>query len=418
MKIKKDSIVFERDVILKIENISKEYVLGTVTGQTLKDAIRDRFNKQKETERHNQTYVALDNVSFEVEKGETIGLIGRNGAGKSTLLKIISRITAPSSGKVYMDGRVSSMLEVGTGFHQELTGRENIYLNGSILGMTQAEIDEKIESIIEFSECREFIDTPVKRYSSGMYVKLAFAVASHLDSEIMIMDEVLAVGDLKFQTKCLNKMKEVAETEGRTILYVSHNMDTIHKLCKRCIVLEHGKIMFDGSVDEAIQIYLGEKICTETSIDFREYRRPGWLGREDVRLICGEYPGKVDNIVENDELKIYLKWVANVDVEHVGIRVEILDNEEHPFATAVFYDCFSGEQKEIGEKQFSIDVSSVMNGKYKTIYTVFCVNHYQESIDLDCVKGLDFEIKRQIEDDDMKWKNAAWGNIQLSCNVK
>lgn len=416
MKANRTTQQNKQNIILKVDGVCKEYVLGTVTGQTLKDTLRDKWNRKEQVQKHNQRFVALDDVSFEVKKGETVGLIGRNGAGKSTLLKIISRITAPSAGKVYIDGRISSMLEVGTGFHQELTGRENIYLNGSILGMTKAEIDQKIESIIEFSECRDFIDTPVKRYSSGMYVKLAFAVASHLESEIMIMDEVLAVGDLKFQTKCLNKMKEIAETEGRTILYVSHNMDTIHKLCKRCIVLEHGKVAFDGGVDDAVKLYLGESVCTKTTVDYTQYRRPGWLGRDDVRLTWGEYQDQTDNVFTGSEMILYLRWTANSDVETMGVRVELLDNEDRPFATAIFYDCFSGKMGEQGEGVFTVDISNVMNGEYKTIYTLFCVNSYQESVDFDCVKGLDFEIKRERADNKMKWKNASWGNVLLDGN--
>ena len=175
-------------------------------------------------------------------RGDALGIIGHNGAGKSTLLKLLSRVTAPTAGSISYNGRITSMLEVGTGFHGELTGRENIYMNGAILGMTKKEIDAKMEQIIDFSEVRQFIDTPVKRYSSGMYVKLAFSVAAHLDSEIMIMDEVLAVGDMAFQKKCLDKMREAADKEGRTVLYVSHNMNTIRQLCDRCIVLEHGRI--------------------------------------------------------------------------------------------------------------------------------------------------------------------------------
>ena len=197
-----------------------------------------------------EIFLVLDDVSFEVSKGECVGIIGHNGAGKSTLLKLISRITAPTSGDIWMNGRVASMLEVDTEFHGELTGRENIYMNGAILGMKKKEIDEKMEDIIEFSECRQFIDTPVKRYSSVMYVKLAFSVAAHLDSEIMIMDEVLAVGDINFQQKCLEKMRSVATEEGRTILYVSHNMSTIRTLCNRCMVLDHGKLNFDGDAEK------------------------------------------------------------------------------------------------------------------------------------------------------------------------
>ena len=195
------------------------------------------------------TFLALDSVNLEVNRGERIGIIGANGAGKSTLLKVLCRITSPTDGRVRFRGRIASMLEVGTGFHAELTGRENIYLNGAILGMTKKEVTSKIDSIIEFSECEKFIDTPVKRYSSGMFVKLAFAVAAHLDAEIMIMDEVLAVGDMHFQKKCIGKMRDLATEEDRTVLYVSHNMNTIRDLCDRCIVLDHGKIVFDGDVE-------------------------------------------------------------------------------------------------------------------------------------------------------------------------
>jgi ABC-type polysaccharide/polyol phosphate transport system ATPase subunit len=184
-----------------------------------------------------------------VKKGEALGIIGHNGAGKSTLLKILSRVTGPSKGSIQFNGRIASMLEVGTGFHPELTGRENIYMNGAILGMSKSEIDKKFDEIVEFAEIAKFIDTPVKRYSSGMYVKLAFSVAAHLDSEIMIMDEVLAVGDVNFQDKCLSKMGFEA-AKGKTVLYVSHNMNTIKRLCQRCLVLKKGQIMFDGSKEE------------------------------------------------------------------------------------------------------------------------------------------------------------------------
>ena len=400
----------EEEVILKVEGVGKDYVLGTVTGETLKDALKRR---KSEAERHNKKFTALDAVSFEVKRGETVGLIGSNGAGKSTLLKLISRITAPTRGTICIDGRVASMLEVGTGFHQELTGRENIYLNGSILGMSKKEIDEKLDSIIEFSECAEFIDTPVKRYSSGMYVKLAFSVAAHLDSEIMIMDEVLAVGDVKFQQKCLNKMKEVAEKEGRTILYVSHNMDTIRKLCKRCLVLQSGQLVLDGTVEEAIKLYMGEHLRTATSIDFTKYLRPGWLGRDDVRLTWAEYPTEESKVTENEKLELRLTWRCNQPVMNMGIRVELMDGEERPFATSVCYDLFSGDRDAVGETTLRLDLESVRNGKYRTYYTVFCVDAYGQSVDLDCVRGLDIEIERTFMHGTMQWKNASWGNVEL-----
>lgn len=254
---------------MKIDHVSKKYRLGMIGGTTLRDELQRKRARRRGLEdptatvgskaagKMGEEFMALDDVCFTVQQGERLGIIGHNGAGKSTLLKLISRITAPSTGSIEMNGRIASMLEVGTGFHPELSGRENIYLNGAILGMTKAEIDRKMEEIIEFSECRQFIDTPVKRYSSGMYVKLAFSVASHLDSEIMIMDEVLAVGDMAFQRKCIEKMSQVSEAEGRTILYVSHNMNTIRQLCSRCIVLDHGHLVFDGDVEKAIAIYMG-----------------------------------------------------------------------------------------------------------------------------------------------------------------
>ena len=264
--------------ILEIKNVSKKYRLGMIGGTTLRDELQRKRAARKGLEDPTRTigskakgkpgeeFLALHDINLTVYEGERVGIIGHNGAGKSTLLKLISQITAPTTGTIEMNGRIASMLEVGTGFHPELTGRENIFMNGAILGMTKQEIESKIEDIIDFSEVRQFIDTPVKRYSSGMFVKLAFSVAAHLDSEIMIMDEVLAVGDMAFQNKCLEKMNEVSKKEGRTILYVSHNMNTIRQLCERCIVLSHGQVVFNGDVEDAINLYLGRKHDYENEI--------------------------------------------------------------------------------------------------------------------------------------------------------
>jgi ABC-type polysaccharide/polyol phosphate transport system ATPase subunit len=260
------------DSIISVERLSKRYLVGHKSVQlerytTLRDVIargiREFTRKTAEMARGEQViqgdeveeFWALKDVSFEVKRGEVLGIIGRNGAGKSTLLKILSRITEPTEGRIVLRGRVASLLEVGTGFHPELTGRENIYLNGAILGMTQREIRKKFDEIVDFSEVNRFLDTPVKRYSSGMYVRLAFAVAAHLEPEILIVDEVLAVGDAEFQKKCLGKMSEVAGG-GRTVLFVSHNMAGIQALCPRSICLSEGKLFCDGKTEEVIASYL------------------------------------------------------------------------------------------------------------------------------------------------------------------
>lgn len=247
--------------IISVHGISKQYRLGAAKSQdTLRDQLTHwakNLGQQKPAE-STDSFWALRDVSFEVQPGEVIGVIGRNGAGKSTLLKVLSQITEPTEGEIYLRGRLASLLEVGTGFHQELTGRENIFLNGVILGMTKAEVRAKFDEIVEFAEVGKFLDTPVKRYSSGMYVRLAFAVAAHLEPEILVVDEVLAVGDAAFQNKCLGKMKDVAKNRGRTVLFVSHNMAAVQALCGRIIHMSGGKLIGDGNPDAQIAAYLGE----------------------------------------------------------------------------------------------------------------------------------------------------------------
>ncbi|ARV61256.1 teichoic-acid-transporting ATPase [Nostocales cyanobacterium HT-58-2] len=259
------------DTVIQVENLGKKYIIGHQQQErntTLRDVISDRAksllttlnpltqNKKNEAKKSCEEFWALKDVSFEIKQGDRVGIIGRNGAGKSTLLKILSRITEPTTGQIRIKGRVASLLEVGTGFHPELTGRENIYLNGAILGMSKAEIKKKFDEIVDFAEVEKFLDTPVKRYSSGMYVRLAFAVAAHLEPEILIVDEVLAVGDAQFQKKCLGKMQDVSRNQGRTVLFVSHNMDAIQRLCIQSVMLERGQVSAQGDTNSIVMHYL------------------------------------------------------------------------------------------------------------------------------------------------------------------
>jgi lipopolysaccharide transport system ATP-binding protein len=268
--------------IITIEKLSKCYLIGhqAARGDGLRHALENAFrspqqwlrDRQQARAAQREEFWALKDVSFEVQPGEVMGIIGRNGAGKSTLLKILSRITEPTSGRITIDGRVASLLEVGTGFHAELTGRENIFLNGAILGMSKAEITRKFDEIVAFSEVEKFLDTPVKRYSSGMYVRLAFAVAAHLEPEILIVDEVLAVGDAAFQKKCLGKMQDVSKG-GRTVLFVSHNIQAIKQLCTRGVYMANGQALLAGDVGEAIARYLDSKGNGTSEINLNDYAR-------------------------------------------------------------------------------------------------------------------------------------------------
>ncbi len=302
----------EQELALRIRGVRKQYRLGVIDRRTLQAELQSRWalwrgredpnRRIGSAEPVNRSFWALDGIDLDIRRGERVGIIGANGAGKSTLLKLICRITAPTAGEIDIWGRVSSMLEVGTGFHREMTGRENIYMNGAILGMSRDEINSRLEEIIDFSELRAFIDTPVKRYSSGMFVKLAFSVAAHLSSEIMIMDEVLAVGDMAFQQKCLERMRRAADEEGRTVLYVSHNMSTIRQLCNRCVVLDHGRVIFDGGTERAIASYLDLSLGeNEVDMDLREKSHQNTGAETGLRMtrLCLE--GRVNAVYASGE---------------------------------------------------------------------------------------------------------------------
>ena len=414
-----------REVAIRLTGVKKMYKLGQIGGGTLQGDLQSWWARIRGREDPNtkigtdqrlvgQTFMALNGIDLTVYKGEALGIIGGNGAGKSTMLKLLSRVTAPTAGRIQLYGRIASMLEVGTGFNGEMTGRENIYMNGAILGMSKAEIDAKMEDIIEFSEVREFIDTPVKRYSSGMYVKLAFSVAAHLDSEIMIMDEVLAVGDMAFQKKCLDKMRDAAKREGRTVLYVSHNMNTIRQLCDRCIVLDQGRVVFEGNVDKAIDLYSGYKMNVSTYRNYEEYVRPKWEGNVGLKILEAEFVNKETAHYEACEsIKLRLKWKYDQDLSNVGLRIEIWNTLDVPQATYVLYDLHTGKQDEVAEAVFELDISMLMEAEYKGYYTFFRKDHVGNNHDIDYVPSLCFSKTNTTSKQKMVWNSKKWGYIQL-----
>ena len=413
-----------QETMLKIENVSKEYRLGQIGGTTLREELQRKSAKWRHLEdptrkigkkvyEPGETFMALDNVSLSLSRGERLGIIGHNGAGKSTLLKLISRITAPSTGDIWANGRVASMLEVGTGFHGELTGRENIYMNGAILGMKKKEIDSKIEDIIDFSECRQFIDTPVKRYSSGMYVKLAFSVAAHLDAEIMIMDEVLAVGDINFQQKCLKKMRDVAQDEGRTVLYVSHNMDTIRQLCDRCIVMDHGKIIFDGAVENGIEKYMARNEEGHKKI----YNVRSWTRKPSLPNICriNEIMMEATELVQKEELKFTLKVFSEKPIHFMMLRFVLFDKSGMIVGTAYSENAeiYSGDNS----IKYSFSTDQLAPDDY---YVDLVLIEYSDGIQIrhDLVKKvLSFSVEEKEHRYNIGWLTKSWGHVVL-CPLK
>ena len=292
------------DTVIQFENLSKKYVLrhqeqGRYKYKSLRDVVSNGAKSLGQTifksfgpdldNPKREEFWALKDVSFDIKQGDRVGIIGRNGAGKSTLLKILSRITEPTAGRISTKGRVASLLEVGTGFHPELTGRENIYLNGAILGMSKAEIKRKFDEIVAFAEVEKFLNTPVKRYSSGMYVRLAFAVAAHLEPEILVVDEVLAVGDIQFQKKCLGKMQDISENQGRTVIFVSHNIDAIQRLCSQCIMLERGRLIANGDTASMIQRYISSNSYQALPNEWIDVSQVSRLGTGEARFVAVQY---------------------------------------------------------------------------------------------------------------------------------
>jgi len=388
-------------IILKAENISKQYRLGTVgTGSLQHDlnrwwhylrgkedpylkigAVNDREAKAS------QDYVwALKDINFEVNTGEVLGIIGKNGAGKSTLLKILSRVTSPTTGSIKTKGRIASLLEVGTGFHGELSGRENIYMNGAILGMTKSEIKSKLEEIIDFSGCEMYIDTPVKRYSSGMTVRLGFAVAAHLEPEILVVDEVLAVGDADFQKKAIGKMQELSHGQGRTVLFVSHNMASVKSLCDRGIVLRNGNISYNGNIQSTIENYLSEDI--NKNWFYINEKNSSEIFIKKVEVITS-YNNGVHNF--NEDIKINIEIYTNMKIVNPAVSYQILNSDNIP----LIHELNLNSENEFCQEQGNFSLTSIIKNLklYQGIYklNVYLADNTKNKLD-SVIEKCHFEI--------------------------
>ena len=359
-----------KDIILKAENISKQYRLGQVGTGTLSHdlnrwwhEIRGKENpylkigdtNDRSTKGTSDYVWALQDINFEVERGEVLGIIGKNGAGKSTLLKILSKVTAPTTGTIKSRGRIASLLEVGTGFNGEMTGRENIYLNGAILGMTKKEIASKLDEIIEFSGCERYIDTPVKRYSSGMTVRLAFAVAAFLEPEILVIDEVLAVGDAEFQKKAIGKMQDISRSGGRTVLFVSHNMAAVKSLCTRLLVLQNGNVFYEGDVEEGISFYLNSEMDNfdnNTVNEFIKNQKDDFFVLKNVSL--HQDFSSENNFYTNKEIAIIIEYDVIKDILGLRIGFDLIDLTSGVVIFRSFHDDLEKNIQYVNKGNYSI----------------------------------------------------------------
>ena len=409
-------------IAINISGVKKMYRLGQIGGGTLQADLQSWWARIRGKEDPNtiigddqrsngETFMALNGVNLTIYQGEAVGIIGSNGAGKSTLLKLLSKVTAPTEGEIDIYGRIASMLEVGTGFNGELTGRENVYMNGAILGMTKSEIDAKMDQIIEFSEVGEFIDTPVKRYSSGMFVKLAFSVAAHLDSEIMIMDEVLAVGDMAFQKKCLTKMREAAKQDGRTVLYVSHNMNTIRQLCDRCVVLDKGKVVYDGDTESAIKVYMGTKSDNpyRTEYDFSNTERNLHFGNLAKIGKC-VFLNKQKTVYEvGEKIQYALTINSTISIENACILTHIrnVGYEKIGMSCSSLFSLVPGTHKIVVE----VDTDYFTNDVYCLNFEIVEVGNTKNTYSYDNPGAkimVEFIGKNAHT---VSWNKSYWGNI-------
>ncbi|MFY0607979.1 MAG: ABC transporter ATP-binding protein [Cyclobacteriaceae bacterium] len=379
------------DIAIKVEDLWKQYRIGHKKSTSFRESINHWFSKSEE-----DYFWALKELNFEVKRGEAIGIIGKNGAGKSTLLKVLSKITYPTKGRVTINGRVSSLLEVGTGFHPELSGRQNVYLNGTILGMTKKEIASKFDEIVAFSGVEKFIDTPVKHYSSGMKVRLAFSVAAHLEPEILIIDEVLAVGDAEFQKKCLGKMEDVAG-EGRTVLFVSHNMGAVNHLCKHGIVLNQGSVQTNGTIEKAVSNYMSsnQKLARIDILERTDREGHGLLRIQKVNIL-DEKNQRIDEVScgMSFSLKFEIKEFSPVDYSKVIIGISISDHSQNHVAlhhSRLNGTLFSGQ----GIYTLEFHKLSLMPGLYFLTFSVqidgIYADRLQDAMELNVIPGAYYE---------------------------
>jgi len=415
-----------------IKDLSKQYRLGTVSTGTLSHDLNrwwhkvrgksDPYLKVGETNKRdlqsNYDYVwALKDINFEVREGEVLGIIGANGAGKSTLLKILSKVTGPTQGNIKYKGRIGSLLEVGTGFHKELTGRENIFLNGAILGMTKIEIRAKFDEIVNFSGCEKYIDTPVKRYSSGMMVRLGFAVAAHLEPEILVVDEVLAVGDAEFQKKAIGKMQDISQNDGRTILFVSHNMGAVRNLCTRGIVLENGVNNFNGSTNEAVDYYISKNVINSSVTNLVSQHVKGLT--LDVEILSLKMQAGKTQLSSNEDINLIYKVKGNKNVEGFRINATVFSMDDIAIGSFFGDDLFNinnGEEKEILVK---ISNHTLALGDYKISSSIGKGNFIDGMIDYDIIlDAVYFNINMLDAEESVGFTiwNRNWGNILFNAN--
>ncbi len=367
---------------------------------------------------------ALRDINFMVEQGDVLGIIGKNGAGKSTLLKILSKVTAPTTGTIRAKGRIASLLEVGTGFHPEMTGRENIYMNGAIMGMTKAEITRKLDEIVDFAGVERYIDTPVKRYSSGMTVRLGFAIAAHLEPEILVVDEVLAVGDAEFQKKAIGKMQDVSKGEGRTVLFVSHNMGAVRNLCNRGLVLVDGTVIFMGSVDNSIDQYLSlNKLMAETRSSedlIYQNRKRGYSN--DILFVTIEVDGNKSNFYSDEKIVFNCKVKATKATKNFRINGTLYTVEEQALGGWFADDLFSIEKDEEKIIQVSLEATNLAMGAYLVSFSIGVGNFEVGMLDFDVIHHvIKFEIigYNSLEQSGFSTWDRSWGNfiIKSSCKL-